>query len=56
MKAKRNPTRAPTNSDGAKVLPTPPAPLVAEVAKALEHRYRSDEHGDEPHVFAVYIE
>ena len=35
MKAKRNPTRAPTNSDGAKVPPTPPAPLVAEVAKAL---------------------
>ena len=35
QRANTKPVMAPTKSDGAKVPPTPPPPLVAEVAKAL---------------------
>ena len=34
-KAKRKPVSAPTNNEGANVPPTPPAPLVADVANAF---------------------
>ena len=34
-RANRKPLKPPMNSDGAKVPPQPPAPLVAEVAKTL---------------------
>ena len=33
MRAKKNPEKAPMKSDGAKVPPQPPPPLVEAVAK-----------------------